>query len=128
MIAARGNPEVVEQPLDVSGVFTHRDQVRGDRALAEAPQVGREHAEAVAQRGELGLPQGAVERVAMDQDHAVTAASIVVGKPDPGERSRRMPAGASRADQAAGARRTSTATAARRDRRSGTRPRLAIAP
>ena len=71
-------------PGPVSWPFTiatfRRPAADADRAVPEAPQVGCHHAEAIAQRGELRLPQGAVERVAMDEDDAVAAASIVVGQ------------------------------------------------
>jgi hypothetical protein len=58
--------------------------------LPEAPQVGCHHAKAVAQRGELRVPQGAVERVAVDEDNAVAAASIVVGEPHASNDNRRL--------------------------------------
>jgi hypothetical protein len=65
----------------------------GVTGLAEAAQVGREHVEVVAQSGHLWFPQGPVERVAMDQDDAVTAAGLVVDESHVGERSGRSPFG-----------------------------------
>ena len=75
-----GDPEAVEQLLDVGRVLAHRHPVRRDRAAAEAAQVGRDDPEAVGQRRQLRRPQRAVERVAVDQHHAVAAAGIVEGK------------------------------------------------
>ena len=76
-----GDPERGEQLLDVGGVLPHQHAARRDRAAAEAPQVGRDHPEGSAQRRQLRFPQRPVERVAVDQDHALAAARIVIRKP-----------------------------------------------
>ena len=55
-----------------------RDEVRRDRALAEAAEVGRDDPEVGGQRVQLRLPEGAVERMPVDQDDARSAAHIVV--------------------------------------------------
>ena len=44
------------------------------------PQVWREHAEASAQPCRLRFPQGPVERMTVDQDDALAAATIVIRK------------------------------------------------
>ena len=75
-----GDPERGEQFLDVGGVLPHQHAARRDRAAAEAPQVGRDHPEGSAQRGQLRFPQRPVERMAVDQDHALAAARIVIRK------------------------------------------------
>lgn len=82
--------EVVEQLLDVGGVLPHRHAMRRDRALPEATQVGHEHAELVAQRRALRLPQGAIERVAVDQYVAFAASGIVISEPHKEVRYRRL--------------------------------------
>jgi hypothetical protein len=76
--SAARDAEPVEQLLDVGGELAHSHATGGDRAAPEAPQIGCRHAEAVAQRGDLRIPQRPVERVAVDQHHAVATAHVVV--------------------------------------------------
>jgi hypothetical protein len=75
--AARATPSPSSSSSTSAGVFTHRDASWRDRAAAEAPQVGRDHPEALAQRGHLRFPERPVERVAVDEDNAAAAARLV---------------------------------------------------
>ena len=63
----------VEHRGQVVGEPFHGDGPRGGPAAAEAPQVGRDHAVVVAQRGDLPFPHPVVQRETVDQQHGRTA-------------------------------------------------------
>jgi hypothetical protein len=71
------NAFAIQQVPDIGRELGHGHGPRGDRAFAVAAQVGCDDPEPVAERGELGSPHGAVERVAM-QEHDDRAVSGIV--------------------------------------------------
>ena len=79
----------VEQLGQVVGVLFHRDAARridiAERRLAEAAQVGRDHAAALGERFDLRVPHRVVEREAVDEKDGLAVAAVDVGELDGGE-------------------------------------------
>ena len=79
----------IEQLGQVVGILLHRNAALridvAERRLAEAAQVGRDHAAVLGERVDLRVPHRVVERKAVDEQHGRAGAAVDVGEVDGGE-------------------------------------------